>query len=127
MDGLLSKEPVQKSVEVRNEQPGIINAEILDSEQVHYTAQPDVEEIYTEEHYLSRSEQIHILASRGHNPLSYRELWDALRLVDGEGESVRLLYSRELRSKELNGGSRGDWNREHSWPKSYGIGTRGAD
>lgn len=70
---------------------------------------------------------IHELASRYHRSLSYRELWDALRIIDGEGDSVRLIYCRELRLKNLNGGSRGDWNREHTWAKSYGIGERGDD
>ena len=70
---------------------------------------------------------IHTLASIGHVPLSYRELKDALRVIDSEGDDVRLLYTRKLRSKDQFGGLKGEWNREHVWPRSYGIEKSGAD
>ena len=70
---------------------------------------------------------IHAQAKSNHKPLSYRQLWDALKAIDGEADSVRLIYSNSLRSKNLNGGEKGDWNREHVWARSYGINNKGAD
>ena len=44
-----------------------------------------------------------------------------------ESDKVVLIYSGITRAKNLNGGSVGDWNREHIWPKSFGVGSGGAD
>ncbi|MEE1930759.1 endonuclease [Streptomyces sp. TRM 70351] len=55
--------------------------------------------------------------------LSYSQVWGALRETDeapGDPSSVVLLYSGESRGKYDNGGSVGDWNREHVWAKSHG-------
>lgn len=56
--------------------------------------------------------------------------WPPFQDVD-EAESnpahVDLIYSNATRAKTSNGGSVGDWNREHLWPKSYGVGNDGAD
>ncbi len=55
--------------------------------------------------------------------LSYSAVWDALKDTDqdpGNGGNVILLYSGISRSKSLNGGDSGDWNREHVWAKSHG-------
>ncbi|MEG3628757.1 endonuclease I family protein [Streptomyces poriticola] len=55
--------------------------------------------------------------------LSYSAVWSALRNTDqdpGDSGSVILLYSGESRSRYLNGGDLGDWNREHVWAKSHG-------
>ncbi|MFE5600242.1 endonuclease I family protein [Streptomyces coelicoflavus] len=55
--------------------------------------------------------------------LSYSEVWDALKATDEDPDdsgSVILLYSGVSRSKSLNGGDTGDWNREHVWAKSHG-------
>lgn len=55
--------------------------------------------------------------------LSYSAVWDALKVTDqdpGNSNNVILLYSGISRSKSLNGGDTGDWNREHVWAKSHG-------
>ncbi|MFE0802859.1 endonuclease I family protein [Streptomyces sp. NPDC058812] len=55
--------------------------------------------------------------------LSYSAVWDALKVTDqdpADGRNVILLYSGISRSKSLNGGDTGDWNREHVWAKSHG-------
>jgi endonuclease I len=59
--------------------------------------------------------------------LSYSALWEALKVTDQDpnnSNNVRLLYSGISRSKTLNGGDVGDWNREHVWAISHGdLGT----
>tara|TARA_B110000285_G_scaffold234110_1_gene309920 strand:- start:102 stop:1154 length:1053 start_codon:yes stop_codon:yes gene_type:complete len=68
------------------------------------------------------------------NNLSYAEVWDALRITDlvpGSITNVYLVYGYDdgdgdvttdlSRDKNSNGGSVGDWNREHTYPKSLGI------
>ncbi|MBU8549874.1 endonuclease [Streptomyces sp. Babs14] len=55
--------------------------------------------------------------------LSYSAVWDALKVTDqdpADSGNVILLYSGISRSKSLNGGDTGDWNREHVWAKSHG-------
>ncbi|WP_367322910.1 endonuclease I family protein [Streptomyces sp. HUAS ZL42] len=55
--------------------------------------------------------------------LSYSALWDALKSTDQDpnnSSNVKLLYSGISRSKSLNGGSSGNWNREHVWAISHG-------
>ncbi|BDS08003.1 extracellular ribonuclease [Oceaniferula spumae] len=60
---------------------------------------------------------------RNHRVLTYAELWNALRDLDaGEDGKVVLIYQRSQRSSSENGGNQGDWNREHLWPRAYGIG-----
>ncbi|WP_328918931.1 endonuclease I family protein [Streptomyces griseoaurantiacus] len=55
--------------------------------------------------------------------ISYSAVWDALKATDQDpnnSNNVILLYSGASRSKSLNGGDVGDWNREHTWAKSHG-------
>jgi endonuclease I len=55
--------------------------------------------------------------------LSYSALWEALKVTDQDpnnSNNVKLLYSGLSRSKSLNGGDVGDWNREHVWAISHG-------
>ncbi|MGI5375633.1 endonuclease I family protein [Streptomyces sp. CA-251387] len=55
--------------------------------------------------------------------LSYSALWEALKVTDQDpnnSSNVKLLYSGISRSKSLNGGDTGDWNREHVWAISHG-------
>jgi endonuclease I len=55
--------------------------------------------------------------------ISYDAVWNALKVTDQDpknSSNVILLYSGISRSKSLNGGSTGDWNREHVWAKSHG-------
>ncbi|MFI8092672.1 endonuclease I family protein [Streptomyces sp. NPDC086080] len=55
--------------------------------------------------------------------ISYSAVWNALKVTDQDpnnSNNVILLYSGISRSKSLNGGDTGDWNREHVWAKSHG-------
>ncbi|WP_328876542.1 endonuclease [Streptomyces sp. NBC_00287] len=55
--------------------------------------------------------------------LSYSAVWEALKVTDQDpnnSSNVILLYSGISRSKSLNGGSTGNWNREHVWAQSHG-------
>jgi endonuclease I len=55
--------------------------------------------------------------------ISYSAVWNALMVTDQDpsnSSNVVLLYSGASRSKSLNGGDVGDWNREHVWAKSHG-------
>ena len=57
-----------------------------------------------------------------HRVLTYSELWAALRDLDaGKSGGVTLIYTRTQRGADKNGGKQGDWNREHLWPRAYGI------
>ena len=57
------------------------------------------------------------------------DVWDALKVLDsgpdGE-ETVNLIYRNIAMSNDLQGKTSG-WNREHLWPKSYGVGYSGPD
>ena len=66
---------------------------------------------------------LHTIISTGTTRLSYDAVWNALMVTDQDpsnSSNVRLLYSGLSRSKSLNGGDSGDWNREHVWPQSHG-------
>ncbi|MDG5804668.1 endonuclease [Streptomyces ossamyceticus] len=55
--------------------------------------------------------------------ISYSAVWNALKVTDqdpGNSSNVKLLYSGISRSKSLNGGNTGNWNREHVWAQSHG-------
>lgn len=55
--------------------------------------------------------------------ISYSAVWDALKVTDQDpanSSNVKLLYSGISRSKSLNGGNTGNWNREHVWAQSHG-------
>lgn len=65
---------------------------------------------------------LHGIISR-QSTISYAQVWDALKVTDQDpsnSANVVLLYSGASRSKARNGGSVGDWNREHVWPQSRG-------
>lgn len=54
--------------------------------------------------------------------------WAPLLDIDeaaSDVEQVELVYSDGTRAKRRNGGGGGEWNREHLWPKSYGIADDG--
>jgi endonuclease I len=66
---------------------------------------------------------LHTIISSGVTTLSYDGVWNALKVTDQDpnnSSNVILLYSGISRSKTLNGGDAGDWNREHVWAKSHG-------
>mmetsp|Transcript_19559 Transcript_19559/g.59193 ORF Transcript_19559/g.59193 Transcript_19559/m.59193 type:complete len:609 (+) Transcript_19559:178-2004(+) len=57
------------------------------------------------------------------------DVWDALRDIDEDPENannVLLLYSRRSEPKGAQATPAG-WNREHIWPKSFGVGHDGVD
>ena len=66
---------------------------------------------------------LHTIISANVSKISYSAVWDALKVTDQDpnnSSNVLLLYSGVSRSKSLNGGDVGDWNREHTWAKSHG-------
>ncbi|MDI6102161.1 endonuclease [Actinoplanes sp. NEAU-A12] len=66
---------------------------------------------------------LHTIISTGTTKLSYDAVWEALKVTDQDPanpSNVKLLYSGLSRSKSLNGGSSGNWNREHVWAQSHG-------
>ena len=59
----------------------------------------------------------------GLKPLNYGDLWKALAVTDADPdrpEFVELIYSDESRSADAHGGNKGQWNREHLWPRFRG-------
>ncbi|MEV0493540.1 endonuclease I family protein [Streptomyces atratus] len=55
--------------------------------------------------------------------ISYSQVWDALKNTDQDpanSANVILIYSGRSEPKSDNGGSVGQWNREHVWAKSHG-------
>ncbi|MDY7089135.1 MAG: endonuclease [Actinomycetota bacterium] len=66
---------------------------------------------------------LHGIISSGVTRLSYDGVWNALKVTDQDpanSANVKLFYSGLSRSKSLNGGGSGDWNREHVWAQSHG-------
>ena len=66
---------------------------------------------------------LHTIISSGVTKLSYDAVWNALKVTDQDpanSSNVILLYSGTSRSKTLNGGNTGNWNREHVWAQSHG-------
>jgi endonuclease I len=66
---------------------------------------------------------LHQIVTTGDTALTYAQVWDALKVTDQDpnnSANVILLYSGTSRSKTLNGGDTGDWNREHVWAQSHG-------
>ncbi|MBA2806346.1 endonuclease [Streptomyces sp. KM273126] len=65
---------------------------------------------------------LHTIISK-QTKISYSAVWDALKVTDQDpnnSSNVKLLYSGISRSKSLNGGNVGNWNREHVWAQSHG-------
>jgi endonuclease I len=66
---------------------------------------------------------LHDIISTRVTALTYERVWDALKTTDQDPANpskVVLVYSGTSRSKALNGGHKGEWNREHVWAKSHG-------
>lgn len=78
-------------------------------------------------------DDLSVLISTTHSPISYDECWDVLKVGDGDPDNfanVLLIYGHtddgdpqtdRSRDKNNNGGSTGQWNREHVFPKSLGT------
>jgi endonuclease I len=65
----------------------------------------------------------------GHTTLSYDQVWTALKDTDQDPSNtsnVIELYTGRSIAKSLNGGSTGNWNREHVWAQSRGGFTTSA-
>ncbi|XP_059460765.1 uncharacterized protein LOC132189933 isoform X3 [Corylus avellana] len=67
----------------------------------------------------------HIVAP--HHSLSYKQVWDALKILDAAdiykpeaSSGIIEIYSLRVVPKRLAGKPEG-WNREHLWPRSYGL------
>ena len=64
-----------------------------------------------------------------HTKLSYSAVWTALQVIDENPTSttnIRCIYSNRFLPKSDRDGSSSAavvWNREHSWPKSFGFNT----
>ena len=85
--------------------------------------------------------QLTNLVTTTHNEITYDNVWNCLKVADletGSSTLVTLIYgyndgdgnpvTDRTRSKDLNGGAVGEWNREHVFPKSIGnpdLGTSG--
>ncbi|MEM6505797.1 MAG: endonuclease [Planctomycetota bacterium] len=71
--------------------------------------------------------QLHDLID-DHEPLNYRELWDALAFTDEDPDNpgyVVLIYTGWSLPADAHGNDPSGWNREHVWSKSRGdFGTR---
>lgn len=71
----------------------------------------------------SLKSSLHTIISANVSKISYSAVWNALKVTDQDpnnSNNVILMYSGVSRSKSLNGGAVGDWNREHVWAKSHG-------
>lgn len=64
-----------------------------------------------------------------HTKFSYSTCWTILREIDEhptQSDSILTIYSNEpIKKTDQNGSTSAslNWNREHSWPKSYGFNT----
>ncbi|KAI6682654.1 hypothetical protein NL676_036535 [Syzygium grande] len=70
--------------------------------------------------------KLHSLISP-HRSLSYKQVWDALKILDAAdvdnpeaSPGVVEIYTLKIVPKALAGKPEG-WNREHLWPRSYGL------
>ncbi|GIG90733.1 endonuclease [Plantactinospora endophytica] len=66
---------------------------------------------------------LHTIITTGDTAVNYDAVWNALKVTDQDpanSNNVILLYSGISRSKSLNGGNTGNWNREHVWAQSHG-------
>ncbi|CAI5496242.1 unnamed protein product [Closterium sp. Naga37s-1] len=64
---------------------------------------------------------------KGHKVYTYTEAWDALKILDAADQSdpaksrdVVEIYTRRAVPKDTQATPEG-WNREHLWPRSYGL------
>ena len=63
-----------------------------------------------------------------HHEVSYS--WPPFLDIDEsttDHSHIELIYSDATRPKDSNGGAAGNWNREHLWPRNFGIGNNGPD
>ena len=73
---------------------------------------------------------LHTIISSQHQVVSYDNCWDALRDLDqspSDSNRVTMIYSDHTHLGIASQGVSIGWNREHVWPKSYGVGYSGPD
>ena len=66
----------------------------------------------------------------GHTVVSYDNAWDAIAVLDAsptDATKVIGIYSDHEHDATAARGVSTGWNREHSWPKSYGVDYSGPD
>ena len=66
----------------------------------------------------------------GHTVVSYDDAWEAISVLDAspsDASRVVGIYSDHSHDAVTDRGVATGWNREHSWPKSYGIDYSGPD
>ncbi|KAL3680353.1 hypothetical protein R1sor_023309 [Riccia sorocarpa] len=71
---------------------------------------------------LDLRDMLHDLV-KNHKVYSYLQVWDALKVLDeakDDPDSVVDIYSLKKQLKSAQGKTTG-WNREHLWPRSYGL------
>ena len=69
------------------------------------------------------------VASLPYTSSTKTDVWDALYVLDADPDRtghVIEIYTQRSVAANLSGSSDG-WNREHLWPKSYGVGYSGYD
>ena len=65
-----------------------------------------------------------------HTVVSYDDAWEALCILDASPSNASRvvgIYSDHTHDCISDRGVPGGWNREHSWPKSYGVDYSGPD
>ena len=56
------------------------------------------------------------------------DCWDSLKVLDKSSSGyVKLIYRNAAMAADSLQGQTDGWNREHLWPKSYGVGYNGPD
>jgi endonuclease I len=73
--------------------------------------------------------QLHELLQSTHVVVSYNGAWEALGVLDADpanSSKVLLVYSNTS-TQFLGHGQTSTWNREHVWPRSYGLFDNGPD
>ena len=80
-------------------------------------------------HYALVAQQLNVVP---YTSSSRPDVWAALSVLDADPSDPSLvlpIYSR-LRPQPVSAKNRGNgegWNREHAWPRSYGVGSTGPD
>ncbi|MFD2179634.1 endonuclease I family protein [Veronia pacifica] len=75
----------------------------------------------------SLKDMLGTIAARGQKPLSYSQVWQALKDTNEDpnnSDNVILYYSGRSQAKSYTASGSNDqnaWNREHIWPKSFGF------
>jgi len=72
---------------------------------------------------------LHDLIQSTHVHVSYNDVWEGLKVLDADPSNssyILTIYGRKPELYSTKGVASG-WNREHLWPRSYGLGDGGMD